>query len=433
MGACLSPAGPAFPRWRPAARRAMEGGVHWRMFIFALGIASVADGAAARAEGWPLRGEIQGELKLDALADLGLKWELQAVTEGVLLRASRPGLKLEVAGRPGPDGGWAWELRPGTADLAELWPLLRPLAGEEAAGWSASGRIEFAGEGAWSAAAGPTGELRVSLREGWARSDELELELNGIELDLKGNDLAKGALAAGQELRVAKVSKAGVEVRDVRVRFGLSAAQVVEVSGGEASLFGGWVRLKPFAVPLAVPAVNAAAEVEALQLGEVANLLPWLVQQAKGRLRGRVELSWDTVKGLRVRDGGLAIVKSDDAAFRLAPSPGLLTGTMPDMLFSLAPSSVGWMHRIGLSNPAYAPMKDIEMGRDGLRIETFQVTFWPDGPSQGRTATIHIVGRPDSGKLVKEVVMDVNFNGPWSEFLTFGLNQDFDRLSFRLE
>jgi hypothetical protein len=86
-----------------------------------------------------------------------------------------------------------------------------------------------------------------------------------------------------------------------------------------------------------------------------------------------------------------------------------------------------------VNNPAYEPLRDIEMGREGLRIETFQIQFRPDGPGVGRTAAIHIVGRPTSGKLVREVKLDINFHGPWSEFLAFGLNNDLSNVSLRIE
>ena len=402
----------------------------WRRFIFALAIAAAAGGAAAPAGGLPLRGEIRGGLKIDALADLGLTWDVQATAEGVVLRAVRPGVELEVAAQPREGSVWAWKIVRGSVDLAELWPLLRGLVGAAAQGWSASGKIGLSGEGSVSPEAGPAGEVRVTLREGWARSDALELEAGGIELDAVTHDLSAWTLATEQSLRVARVSKAGAEVRDIRLTFGLGAGRVLEVAAGEAFFLGGRIRLRPFRLPLAEPAVNAAADVEALQLGEVARLIPWLLEGAQGRLRGRVELAWDADKGLRVRDGGLDIVKSDDAAFRLAPSPGLLTGSMPPR-FALLPW--GWARWVTMNNPAYAPLKDIELGREGLQIETFGVTFWPDGPGGDRTATIHIVGRPTSHDLVKAVSMDLNFHGPWSEFLAFGLNNKLGDMKLRFE
>lgn len=388
---------------------------------------------SASAEAWPWRGEVAGEVRIAALGDTGLAWTFLIEAEGLVLVGRGPGILLEVAVSPaaGGAGEWSWRVRRGTVDLAEAWPALRGVAGEAAAGWSASGEIVLAGSGTWSAAAGPQGELRANLREGWARSDELDVELSGIELDAATADLATGALAAGQVLRVGKVKAGGAEVGNIAAEFGLTAERVLEVARVEAGFLGGRVKLRPFRVPLGAPSLAAAAEVEALDLAELAKLMPWAVAAASGRLRGRVELAWDEAKGLRVRDGGLEIVRVDAAEFRLAPAPGMLTGDMPKK-FGFFPANWRWARGLGFNNPAYGPLRDIEEGREGLRIEALSVTFWPDGPGGSRTATMHVVGRPTGGKLVREVVIDLNFHGPLTDVLAFGLNQSAS-YGFRVE
>ncbi len=389
---------------------------------------SLADDAATPGV-WPMRGDAGGELRIEALEELGLKWRLEARPGGIILRGDRPGLELAVALRPGAGGAWTWEILRGECDLGELWPVFRGAAGEAASAWSASGRAELSGEGLWTEAEGPSGELRLALRQGWARSDELEVELDGVELDAATRELRSGTMPATQVLRVGKVAAAGAELGAVELRFGLAPGGVLEVVGGGADFLGGRVNLRPFRMPLAQPGLTAAAEVEAMQLEEAAKLAPWLLQAAQGLLSGRVEMAWDPARGLRVRDGGLAISREAGAVIRLAPSPGLLTGEM-EPRFRLLPWR--WARALSVNNPAYAPLKDIEMGREGLRIERFEVIFWPDGSGGGRTAAIHIEGRPTSGKLVREVKLDVNFHGPWNEFLAFGLNHQFSGLSFRL-
>lgn len=387
--------------------------------------------ASADASSWS--GEVGGDVRIAALGEAGLAWKFLIEREGLVLAGRGPGIALEVLASPaaGGAGEWSWRVRRGKVDLAEAWPALRGVAGEAAAGWSASGEIVLAGSGTWSAAEGPRGEVRASLREGWARSDELDVELRGIELDAATTDLATGVLSAGQVLRVGGVKAAGAEVRDIAAEFGLTAERVLDVARVEAGFLGGRVRLKPFRVPLGAPSLAAAAEVEALDLAELAKLMPWAVAAASGRLRGRVELAWDETKGLRVRDGGLEIVRVDAAEFRLAPAPGMLTGDMPKK-FGFFPASWRWARGLGFSNPAYAPLRDIEQGREGLRIETLKVTFWPDGPGGSRTATMHVVGRPTGGKLVREVVIDLNFHGPLTDVLAFGLNQSAS-YGFRVE
>jgi hypothetical protein len=408
----------------------------WRIFgpvlLTALlgGGPSARGGAEAEAPAWGFGGEVGGAMKIAALEELGLEWKVGATREGLVLRAQRPGLELTADLRPRADGSWAWELRRGEVDLGELWPVLRPALGEAAAGWSASGRVDLAGAGDWSAADGPRGEIRLALREGWARSDELEVELQGVELEAATRDLAAGTAPATQRLRIAKVEAAGAEIGAVELRFGVGPGGVLEVSGGEADFLAGKVKLRPFRMPLLEPSITAAAEVESLSLDEAARLVPWLLQTAQGWLRGRVELSWDPTKGLRVRDGGLVIAKDDGAVVRLTPSPGLLTGEM-EPKFRLLPWR--WARGIAIHNPAYAPLKDIEMGREGIRIDRFEVVFWPDGVGSGRTASIHIEGKPTSGKLVEEVKIDLHFHGPWSEFIAFGLNNEISGFNFRVD
>ena len=398
-----------------------------RLGLAALAVFAAASSARpAEVGGLHVYGDLSGGVKIDALPELGLDWRVSAGADGLLLSTKRAGVDVVVELQATDGGAWRWSIKRAQLDLAELWPLLREKFGASAAGWSASGRVELAGEGALSTESGPVGELRLALREGWARSDELDVELSGLELDAATRDLTGGSLEEGQTLRVAKIAAAGAEVTALKVGFGLDTAHVLRVSAVEADVLGGSVKLPPFSVPLDKPALDAAADLSALRLDEAARLMPWLVQSAQGFLRGRVEMGWSGQGGLRVKDGGLAIVKSDDAAFRLAPSPGLLTAGLPKRY----PLLGKW---ITVKNPAWEPLREIELGRAGLRIETFRVDFWPDGAGRGRTASIHIVGKPTSGKLVKEVKLDINFHGPWSEFLAFGLSQDLSGFSFRFE
>lgn len=401
------------------------------MATLALGLAVLSARADERPAALPVVGAVSGGVKIEDLPELGLAWRVSLAAEGIVLHGERPGVDIVAELRPAGGGSWSWTIRRGRLDVAELWPVLRGALGPEAAGWSASGRVELAGEGVWSAQAGPEGELRLALREGWARSDELDLEVSGVELDLSTRELKAAVLPSVQTLRVAKISAAGAELGGLSLVFGLDLSrQIFSLASGEAALLGGRLRLRPMRLPLARPVVDAAADMDSLQLEELARWMPWLLQSAQGKLRGRVQVAWDDDKGARIRDGGLDIVKSDEAEFRLAPAPGLLTKSVPKRIAFLP---WRWARWISVNNPAYEPLRDIEMGREGLRIETFKIQFRPDGPGLGRTAAIQIVGRPTSGKLVREVKLDLNFHGPWTEFLAFGLNNDLSGVSLRLE
>jgi hypothetical protein len=294
--------------------------------------------------------------------------------------------------------------------------------GEAAQAWSASGRLVFSGAGTWSPEAGPVGEVRVELREGWARSDALDVEVSGIELKAASRDLAGATFGAGQTLRIAKVVAGGVEVRAIELDFS-GGMEAVAVERLQAAVFGGQFRAKPFKVSLANPAVDAAAEVEGLFLKEMAALMPWAVATAEGKLQGRIKIGWDAVTGLRIREGGLSIVKTDAAEFRLAPAAGFLTGSMPRRFTFLPPWMGKWAKKVGPVNPAYEPLSDIEMGRVGLKIESLVIEFRPDGTLGERSATVRVLGRPTSGELVEEVTVEMNLFGPLADALLLGMDE----------
>lgn len=424
-----------------------------------------------------MRGQLGGTVKVD-LPDLGLglDWRLESIPRGIALHATHPGIALTIEGRPDASDRqhWNWSITRGEFDFAELWPLIRAKVGPAATGWSASGRLQLSGAGRFDGAkglSGLSGRIAWRIDDGWARSDEIEasgiemngsatanlateilqitstlripkavlgsagVELAGIEIAGSGGASLSAATFSGRStLRVATATaaEAGVEARDAIFSAEMKDLQSVEILGGQLSALGGVVSLRPFSIQLAVPTLQTSVDVKDIQLGEVARLMPWILQSAQGKLRGRVDVAWDESRGLRLRDGGLDIVKTDDASFRLAPSPGLLTGSMQPV-FGLAPASWTWARRIGLTNPAYAPLKAIELGEVGLKIETFRVSFWPDGIGAGRPMAIHILGKPTNEKLVEEVVMDINFHGPLAEAIAFGLNQDFTGFNFTLQ
>lgn len=406
----------------------------WWIFLPCLPVAGMA-----RGEPLPAEGEVAGKVRIDAaalgrelgqkwpadaLAGLDLRWAVKLGAAGLIVEASRPGVVIEVGARPEAGGAWSWELRRGEIDLNEAWGLARRLLGELAGDWSAMGRIELRGAGRWSPEEGLNGSAGVRLRDGWATSVASKIEASGVEFDLTCPDLATGELAPGQTLRVARVTAAGAEAENFEVVFGLGADRVLAVAGGGVEMLGGRARVRPFRGPVEKLAEAGAAglEVDGVQVAQAANLLPWLFKSAQGSLSGRVAVAWKDGE-FSLREGGLDVVKSDAAEFRFAPGVVRMTDGMPDKFrFFPGVPGLGW---IGVNNLAYEPLKNIENGREGLRIEEFTVKFWPDGPQTGRPLMIRIVGRPTEEALVKRVTLDVNFHGPLSEVIGFAMNREY--------
>ena len=270
------------------------------------------------------------------------------------------------------------------------------------------------------------------MRDAWARSDELKLELSGIEADLATDAPAAGVLPSGQSLRVARLTAGAVTAERLEFRFGITAARVLELAFAELHVLGGKARIKPMSIPLNATKVEAGAEIEGLALSELAQLMPSAVSSARGRLSGRLQMLWDVAAGLRINDGGLAIVRSDDAVLSLAPSPGFLTGNMPAR-FPLLPGWLGPLARwTAPENPAYAPLQGIEMGRIGLRIETLAVKFYPETAEGERTATVRLTARPVGSDLIEQVTIEVNLAGALARVLELGMDERV-KLRFRTE
>jgi hypothetical protein len=385
------------------------------------GAAPAATGIVGRMEGG-----VGGELQIEALAALGLRWRLELAPGGggFRLAADAAGVVLRVEAVPSAaGGGWRWRVTEGAVDLAGLWPVLKPALGKSAGDWVVSGKAMLSGEGVWTPDAGPVGVVKLELREARASSAELAVELSGIEADLQTNEPFAGVLPPGQSLRVARISIGAVTAESFEMKFGITAARVLELAFAELDVLGGKARIKPMAIPFNATEAVAGAEIEGLALAELAKLMPNAVSGARGKLSGQVQVVWDVKTGMRINDGGLAIVRSDDAVLSLAPAPGFLTGNMP-VRFAFLPAWLGPLARwTAPENPAYAPLQAIEMGRVGLRIETLEVKFNPETAGGDRTAKVRLVAQPVGSALVEKITIEVNLAGALARVLELGMDE----------
>ena len=410
-------------------------GLAWLVITLAPAAVSAAAGAPAGASlAARVQGALGGEVQVAALPGLGLRWHLDAgaAGPGLGLRAEAAGVRLRVEAEPAPAGEWRWRIAEGAVDLPAFWPVLKAKLGPPAGDWLVGGQVVLSGSGVWSPTGGLGGSVQLAWREGWARSAELGVELSGIEAALASDALATGVLPPGQSLRVARLTAGAVTAERLEFRFGLTAARVLELAWAELDVLGGKARLKPLALPLNATQVKAGVEIEGLALSELAGLMPTAVSAARGKLNGRVQLLWDGAAGLRINEGSLAIVRSDEAVLSLAPTPGFLTGNLPARFFWL-PSWLGPLARwTAPENPAYAPLQEIELGRTGLRIETLVVNFYPETAEGERTATLRLLARPVGVDLIEQVSIEVNLAGALARVLELGLDERV-KLRFRPE
>ena len=115
----------------------------------------------------------------------------------------------------------------------------------------------------------------------------------------------------------------------------------------------------------------------------------------------------------------------EPAIVRLAESPGFLTKRVPER-FALLPDWMGPLARwFAPENPAYAELREIELGHTDLQVKALIVRLTPAGDDQGRSALVQMIARPTkSDSTVARVTFEVAVAGPLDAVLHFGLNQD---------
>jgi hypothetical protein len=383
-----------------------------RRLAFAAALAfSVATDATAAAGRWPLfAGSLAGELTPFGEDGPRLRWRVTAHPpeseirrfswqldgEGVAARGT-------VTATPA-TGAFAWAIESATLPLSAWLPVVARRFSLPLDGVEAGGRVQVEGEGDWTGEK-PSGTLRVRWEDGSLRAPDGGWELSGIgaaaTYSLAGDGEAAVSVAALRYGPLA-LTEGGLDVRlgsDLRA----SVARL-EVKG-----LGGTITLDPFDVPLAQPAAAVTVRLAGLALEDLLALLPEALAAARGRLDGEFGATWSAAEGLQLGAGWLALAEGADASVRLVPTPGLITG------------------QLDASNPAYAPLQRVELGRTALDVSLLRASFTPNGDANGRTATLRLQAEPVDPQLKAPLVIDINVAGPLDRLLKLGMD---GRVSF---
>ncbi|RRJ98223.1 C4-dicarboxylate ABC transporter [Opitutaceae bacterium TAV4] len=312
-----------------------------------------------------------------------------------------------------------WRIERAHIDLGAWWATLRAQAGLDATlgNWSARGRATLTGEGIFTDDGKPQGRVTLQIEDGAFFNYTDDIEIEGITLTATCEDLSGFSLADGQRLSIERIAAAGLETRDAQIELGLTADRRVRVRRAEMTALDGHLRLAPFDVALADPAslaVTATAEVEGLSLAEIAPLVPEALSEARGRLSGQLTLSWSTAAGLHVGKGGLRVEPGAPAQIRLAPRPGFFTQGVW--------ARTKLLGFVTVENPAYSVLRNVELGRLSLQVESLDVRFMPDGEDGARTALVSITAYPADRKAVKVITFQINVAGALAKVLELGLN-----------
>ncbi len=390
----------------------------------------------ARAE-WPrlppIEGELSGKFASPALPECPpVEWRItlkptDATHRQAELTLTAPGLKLSATAQvENATGDGSWKIESADIEVARWWKLLAPQLGPMADGLSAEGTIQLKGGGAMRAGQ-PTGELICVLTNGKLQHTAQGWTLEGVTLSATTTlDPAEPHLIRPLALTfdVATITTTRFGARSFHLAGTLNDRLELAVTAAKVEVAGGDVKLDPFTATLSPLNVEATAHINRVGLQDIAALVPAGLADARGRIDGTVRLGWSTERGLLIGAGQLSLQNDETAFVRLAESPGFLTKRVPER-FTWLPDMFGSVaQKLAPANPAFPELRDIELGRTELRVESLQVKLTPERDEQGHTAHIELAGRPirENG-VVGPVKISVNVDGPLADVIRMGLNQ----------
>jgi hypothetical protein len=271
-------------------------------------------------------------------------------------------------------------------------------------GWRVGGTVTMSASGRMVDRA-LAGSAALHLRNGTLHNERKNVFLDGIETDVAVPDLTRMASAPSESLRLVRAGIGSVTLQEGVASYQIVSPAEVRVTGVTVAAFGGRLALEPFSFdPGTINyAVNIVAD--SVQIEDVLALFPGAPLKASGVMDGRVPISYGNA-GLQFGQGWIGL-KAGQTTLVLFNSAGLLTRSM-------SPKS-----------PAYATIQRIETGKAPLRVDELRVDLHPAAAPQGRSAEVHIVGRPQEGNTQLGIVtLDVNVNGPLEELMNWGLETD---------
>lgn len=324
---------------------------------------------------------------------------LEVTGQGVRLTAE---LEINAA-----TGNGRWRIVDGQLDAATALAAALPLLGEIGKGLAATGMIELSGDGEW-----PTGHPRGVVKMTW-RDGRLANVTEGWSLDAIGfagdfffdsaTTLVRSESPA--ELTIGTITTSRFGARNLLVRALLAEDTSLTVREARVEIAGGDVAIDPCVIPLAPLSIAVKARLTRVGLQDVAALVPEALAEARGRVDGEISLRWSEASGLQLGAGHLAVRKDEPAEVRLVRTPGLISASLsPEIL----------KHYPGLGQ--------IETGEIPLRAEVFEVTFTPEGDSEGRTAYVRLAGGPVDPRLRAPIDLTVNVRGPLESLIKLGTN-----------
>lgn len=354
----------------------------------------------------PLAGSVTGEFRPLTIPDAPrLQWTLTveprpARQRHVTLAVDGPGTKVAAELMLDPAGFGGWTLQEADVDLQVWSASVVGWLGEEFASAQARGRLRVEGAGELQAN-GVSGQARLQLRDGRIEAPDRKVNLGGITLDVALEDLQARRSPPAQTLSWTEGAVDTLALGEGRVVFSL-AGEEVRVDEASVELLGGKLVVASFAFSTVRREFTVIARLVGIDVAYLLPYLPSVLKSARGRVDGLVTLH-RSPSGLRIGRGTLELRAGESADLQFVPTPGLLSGSLPEPVLK-----------------AYPGLGAIESGEIPLRAERLEVAFTPEGDSQGRTASVRIVGGPDDPRLKAPVDLNINVRGPLETLLKFG-------------
>ncbi len=383
----------------------------FRCCLLALMLAVPARAALPPPAEWklpPLDGELSGEFDAIRLGGAPkVKWK-------VTLRTASPrerhgvfsleghGLRLRGEARVDPMGEGSWRLHEAEIDLGVWFGWLAPGAAPEVADLLIAGLVSASGEGTWRGGQ-VGGRAKIALRNGRIESPARKSQFEGVAFTVDIEDLLARRTAPGQVFTWTSGRYDLVELGAGRVDFTLDRDQV-KIALATIAVFGGELAVRSVEFSTKKAEFTASAQMTGVDIGKMVFLLPEILTQASGRLDGYVDLTREA-KGISIGEGYLGLRQGEPATLQFVPRPGVLSAALPPAI-----------------NKLYPGILQMETAGIPLQAEELQIRFVPRGDEEGRTAWVHLAGRPVDPAFKGPIDLTLNVRGPLDEVFNAGAN-----------
>jgi hypothetical protein len=370
----------------------------------------------ARAAGMfpPIDGDVSGDLRLTMMSGApALHWKAtvertSVEARHVVLTTDGEGARARVeADVDVGSGDGTWKIVECSLDATRWFPLL--VAQASGISVTAAGQLTVVGHGPVKAGQF-SGSVEVSWNEGALRDSGGTWKLEGItaagsvDFSTAGGGL-RSARPVSIEVRTITTNRFGA--RNLNIRAELENVTAVRLLTATVEIAGGQVAVEPTTVQLKPLAAAIGLKITHVGLQDVAALVPGTVAEAHGRVDGEVHVAWSASAGFKLGSGTLSVAQDEPAELRLAPSPGLITGSIPK-------------EKLDQILKYYPGLAKIEMGEIPIRAELLDVSFTPTGDAEGRTASVHLAGGPIDPNLRAPIDLTVNVRGPLESLIKLG-------------